>query len=59
MTGIPGARCSIADLDLPHGRVLELIQYTAGRRGGPLTQRTSDPGACHVAIAVDDIDANV
>ena len=56
VTGILGARCSIADLDLPDGRVLELIQYTAGG-GRPLTQRTSDPGACHVAIAVDDIDA--
>ena len=56
VTGIPGARVSIADLDLPDGRLLELIQYTAGG-GRPLTQRTSDPGACHVAIAVDDIDA--
>jgi catechol 2,3-dioxygenase-like lactoylglutathione lyase family enzyme len=56
VTGIPGARCSIADLDLPDGRVLELIQYTAGA-GRPLTQRTSDPGTCHLAISVDDIDA--
>jgi catechol 2,3-dioxygenase-like lactoylglutathione lyase family enzyme len=38
------------------GRLLELIQYTAGG-GERLTQRTSDPGACHVAISVDDIDA--
>ncbi len=56
VTGIPGARCSIADLDLPDGRLLELIQYTAGG-GTRLEQRTSDPGACHVAISVDDIDA--
>ena len=56
VTGIPGARCSIADLDLPDGRLLELIQYTAGG-GERLAQRTSDPGACHVAISVDDIDA--
>ena len=55
VTGIAGARCSIADLDLPDGRVLELIPYTAGG-GRPLTQRTSDPGACHLAISVDDID---
>jgi catechol 2,3-dioxygenase-like lactoylglutathione lyase family enzyme len=55
VTGIAGARLSIADLDLPDGRLLELMQYTSGG-GERLVQRTSNPGACHVAISVDDID---
>jgi catechol 2,3-dioxygenase-like lactoylglutathione lyase family enzyme len=56
VTGIPGARLSIADLDLPDGRVIELIEYTSAG-GQPLDQRTSDAGSAHLAIAVDDIDA--
>ena len=55
--GIPGGRANIADVELPDGRLIELVEYTAAW-GRPLEPRTNNPGACHLAVAVDDIDAS-
>ena len=56
VTGIPDARVRWADLQLPHGQVLELIEFV-DPRGRPIRPRANDPGATHIAVRVADIDA--
>jgi lactoylglutathione lyase len=54
IVGIPGARVKIADLDAGDGRVLELIEYVAGR-GDDVAQRPNAAGCPHMALRVHDI----
>ena len=58
LTGVPGAEVRIAFVDLP-GHKLELIEYRqpADRRVSDL--RNCDPGAFHIALEVDNIQAAV
>lgn len=56
VTGLPEAHVRIADLELGDGRVIELVEYVAPE-GRPLHQRTCDPGSCHLAVEVGDVDA--
>jgi diaminopimelate decarboxylase len=56
ITGIPDASVRWADLQLPHGQVLELIEYVEPP-GTPSRPRTNDPGATHISLRVADIDA--
>jgi diaminopimelate decarboxylase len=56
ITGIPDAKVRWADLQLPHGQVLELIEYV-DPRGTPSQPRANDPGATHISLRVADIDA--
>jgi len=56
LTGCPGARLAIADLDLPDGGALELIQYLEPQ-SAPLRQERSQPGHTHVAFLTRDVDA--
>ena len=53
IVGIPGARVKIADLDAGDGRVLELIEYVAGR-GDDVPQRPNAAGCPHLALRVHD-----
>jgi catechol 2,3-dioxygenase-like lactoylglutathione lyase family enzyme len=56
VTGLAGARIIAADLDLPGGGWLELVQYVA-----PLAERLEQerhqPGHTHIGFLVDDADA--
>jgi len=56
VTGVAGARVRFADLRLPGGHVLELLQYLAppGIEHHPLP---NDPGFTHLALRVADVDA--
>jgi diaminopimelate decarboxylase len=56
ITGVADASARWADLELPHGQVLELIEYLAPR-GTPSTPSPNDPGATHISLRVGDIDA--
>ena len=56
LTGFRDANVVIADLDLPDGGALELIQYLAPR-SDPLNQERSQPGHTHVAFLTGDVDA--
>jgi diaminopimelate decarboxylase len=56
ITGVSGASARWADLALPHGQVLELIEYIAPR-GVPTRPSPNDPGATHISLRVGDIDA--
>ena len=56
IAGLSGARIRYAELDLGGGRLLEVIEYLAPT-GMPLSQRPCDPGASHLALRVDDVDA--
>ena len=56
LTGVPSASVLTADLDVPGGGWLELIQY-AEPRGAPSMQERSAPGHTHIAFVVDDVDA--
>lgn len=56
ITGIGGARVRWADLHLPNGQVLELLHYLAPA-GTAVTTADNDPGATHISLSVDDIDA--
>lgn len=56
VTGIPDAHVRWADLELPHGQVLELIEFV-DPRGRPFRPQANDPGATHIALRVADIDA--
>ncbi len=56
VTGIPDAHVRWADLELPHGQVLELIEFV-DPRGSPVRPRANDPGATHISLRVADIDA--
>jgi lactoylglutathione lyase len=56
VTGVPGAVIHTADLQLPSGGWLELLQYM-GSPGTPLVQHRYDAGHSHIAFAVDDANA--
>lgn len=55
LTGVPGARMLIADLDLGEGQVLELIEYIAGEEGHALP--LAHPGTGHIGLTVEDLDS--
>jgi catechol 2,3-dioxygenase-like lactoylglutathione lyase family enzyme len=54
ITGLGGVRMRYAELDLGAGQLLEVIEVIspAGTRRQPF-----DPGATHLALRVDDVDA--
>ena len=54
LTGVPGVRMLIADLDLGGGQVLELIEYVGGEDGTPLP--LAHPGSGHIGLSVEDLD---
>jgi catechol 2,3-dioxygenase-like lactoylglutathione lyase family enzyme len=56
VTGLVGARIIAADLDLPGGGWLELVQYVVPP-GARLEQERHQPGHTHVGFLVDDADA--
>jgi catechol 2,3-dioxygenase-like lactoylglutathione lyase family enzyme len=56
ITGIADAAVRWADLQLPHGQVLELIEYERPR-GTPSRPEPNDPGATHISLRVPDADA--
>jgi len=56
LTGVPGAVIQTADLTLPRGGMLELLQYLGPART-LLVQRRSEPGHSHIAFRVDDVEA--
>jgi catechol 2,3-dioxygenase-like lactoylglutathione lyase family enzyme len=56
VTGVAGAVIHTADLKLPAGGLLELLQYT-GSPGAQLVQRRFDAGHSHIAFRVADADA--
>lgn len=56
IVGLAGVRMRYAELDLGGGQLLEVIEYRSPQ-GEPLVQRPCDPGASHLALRVDDVDA--
>jgi len=54
--GTSGASIRWADLDLGDGHVLELLEFVEPQ-GKPLEKVLWDPGAGHIGLRVDDIDA--
>jgi catechol 2,3-dioxygenase-like lactoylglutathione lyase family enzyme len=56
IVGLAGVRMRYAELDLGGGQLLEVIEYVTPE-GTPLEQRPCDPGASHLALRVDDVDA--
>jgi len=56
VTGYAGARVNSADLRLPGGGVLELLEYTHPS-GNRLVQESCDPGHSHFAFSVGNIDS--
>jgi catechol 2,3-dioxygenase-like lactoylglutathione lyase family enzyme len=56
ITGLSGVRMRYAELDLGAGQLLEVIEAIAPA-GTRLTQGPVDPGATHLALRVDDVDA--
>ena len=56
ITGIADARVRWADLHLPNQQILELLHYLSPA-GTALTTADNDPGATHISLRVDDIDA--
>ncbi len=56
VTGLPGARIIAADLDLPNGGWLELVQYVAPP-AERLEQERHQPGHTHIGFLVADADA--
>jgi catechol 2,3-dioxygenase-like lactoylglutathione lyase family enzyme len=56
LTGYPDATVAIADLDLPDGGALELLQYLAPL-SAHLKQERSQPGHTHIAFLTSDVDA--
>jgi diaminopimelate decarboxylase len=56
ITGIANPRVRWADLAMPHGQVLELIEYERPR-GTPSRPEPNDPGATHISLRVPDADA--
>jgi catechol 2,3-dioxygenase-like lactoylglutathione lyase family enzyme len=57
ITGIAEAKVRWADLQLPHGQVLELIAYVEPA-GEPIRPAPNDPGATHISLRVPDADAS-
>jgi diaminopimelate decarboxylase len=56
ITGLADPAVRWADLKLPHGQVLELIEYQRPR-GTPSRPEPNDPGATHISLRVPDADA--
>jgi catechol 2,3-dioxygenase-like lactoylglutathione lyase family enzyme len=56
MMGLTGVRIRWADLDLGGGATLELVQFL-DPSGSPVSKSLWDPGATHIGLQVDDIDA--
>jgi glyoxylase I family protein len=56
ITGLTGAHIRYAELDLGGGRVLEVIEFVPPRGSGT-AKPPFDPGASHLALRVDDVDA--
>lgn len=56
LTGVAGAVIHTADLKLPSGGMLELLQYVVPE-SPVLVQRRFDAGHSHIAFTVDDVDA--
>jgi catechol 2,3-dioxygenase-like lactoylglutathione lyase family enzyme len=56
LTGVAGAVIHTADLDLPRGGMLELLQYL-GPNSTVLVQRRFDAGHSHIAFTVTDVEA--
>jgi len=56
LTGVPGAEVAIADLEVPNGGYLELIQYLSPP-SAPLHQDRPQPGHTHLAFRTEDVDA--
>lgn len=56
VTGLAGARIIAADLELPGGGLLELVQYVAPP-AERLEQQRHQPGHTHIGFLVDDADA--
>jgi catechol 2,3-dioxygenase-like lactoylglutathione lyase family enzyme len=54
--GHDGVDAAFADLELGEGRTLELLQYRTPH-GAPLHVEVHRPGAGHLALRVDDLDA--
>ncbi len=55
LTGVPAAEVRIADLELPDGGWLELIQYLVPTLS-TLEQARPQPGHTHLAFRTDDVD---
>ena len=56
ITGIGNAKVRWADLQLPHGQVVELLEYVEPR-GEAIRPAPNDPGATHIALRVLDVAA--
>ena len=56
ITGLSGTRVRWADLHLSDHQVLELLQYMSPV-GAAVTSGDNDPGAMHISMRVQDIDA--
>jgi glyoxylase I family protein len=56
LIGEDSVEIEIADLDAGDGRIIELIHYIRPA-SQPVRARSGDPGSCHIALRVDDLDA--
>lgn len=56
MLGLDRVRMRWADVDLGGGMTLELVQFLHPS-GSPVSKSLWDPGATHIGLQVDDIDA--
>jgi catechol 2,3-dioxygenase-like lactoylglutathione lyase family enzyme len=56
MMGLDHVRMRWADVDLGGGMTLELVQFLHPA-GSPVSKSLWDPGATHIGLQVDDIDA--
>jgi catechol 2,3-dioxygenase-like lactoylglutathione lyase family enzyme len=56
ISGLTGVRMRYAELDLGGGRLLEVMEFLPPE-GRALVQSPIDPGASHLALRVDDVDA--
>jgi catechol 2,3-dioxygenase-like lactoylglutathione lyase family enzyme len=56
LIGEDSVEIEIADLDAGDGRIIELIHYIRPA-GQPVRAQSGDPGRCHIALRVDDLDA--
>jgi catechol 2,3-dioxygenase-like lactoylglutathione lyase family enzyme len=56
LTGVAGADIMTADLELPDGALLELIQYVSPK-GARLLQDRHQPGHTHLGFVIDNVDA--
>jgi len=58
LTGVPDAEVKLGFVDMPNHR-LELLEYITQDERKISDLRNCDPGAFHLALEVDDIDAAV